>query len=47
MITFPGFRGTMIIMALVAMNAAIHVAVALAAPAPDVATAPRPSCSGP
>lgn len=39
MITSPGFRGTMVIMALVAMSGATYVAISLAAPTPKVATA--------
>lgn len=41
MITSPGFRGTMIIMALVAVSAASYGVTSLAAPAADVTTAPR------
>jgi|GEM_PF-5764144 len=40
MATSPWSRGTMVIMALVAMSAAGYVKISLAAPTPDVATAP-------
>lgn len=40
MTTSPGYRGAMIIMALVAGSAASYGVISLAAPASDVATAP-------
>lgn len=45
MTTSSWYGGTMVIMALVAVSVATYVAISLAAPTSDVATAPVPSRS--